>query len=338
MDATRPRPHILHAEPDGARGAVPLGLHEESSDPTNGCSRWPEHFRLRRDDGYMVRGRCNSPNKCGYCAGLAMMEHAEVLGIDAMTTGGPGLLAVLGTRSTLRDPKAFYRAREQVMRALRRRWPEVQYAALVEFTTGKGERSGGLRRPHWNLMLKGIPAGDVDQAREVIRRVWCDRVDALPAYQNIELVRDRGGIFKYLAKHFGKEEQAPPAGWAGHRFLHSRGYFPAGVAALRDQAREQLAFRRVIWMVEQNRPDHFDARDVHDVATEIHAERKSHAWKLHQIYELAGAPQPRVPPFDAYAAVAREGVRRCLDESDLAVGTVSRPESPADQSRRSSAR
>ena len=51
---------------------------------------------------------------------------------------------------------------------------------------------------------------------------------------------------RYLALHFQKESQAPPRGWKGHRFTSSRGYFPDGVAAARERARESLRVSRAV--------------------------------------------------------------------------------------------
>ncbi len=199
----------------------------------------------------MVRGRCRSTNLCEYCARLSAVENAEVLAIDAMASGGPQVYAVLTTGSAERDPAPFYKAREQVMRALKRRWPNVQYAAQVEFTTGRSARSQGRRHPHWNLLLKGIPSADVDEAREVAVRVWCARVDAVPAAQYVGLVEHVGGLMRYLALHFAKPAQAPPRGWRGQRFLHSRGYFAGGIVAARVEARDALQTRREVWKYEQ---------------------------------------------------------------------------------------
>ena len=310
MQDTPRRPAILHAEPDGAAGPAALGLHEESSDP-GGCKRFPENLRLLNETtGELVRGRCASPNKCEHCAHLAMMEHAEVLGIDAMTTGGPTIVAVLGTRSTSRKPSDFYEDRRQLVRGLKRRWPNVQYAALCEFTTGMGPKSGGRRRPHWNLLIKGIPEADVDQARDVLVRIWCDRVDALPKRQYVATIRSSGGLMRYLARHFGKQEQAPPAGWSGHRFLHSRGYFPDGIKPVRAQARDQLGFRRALWHVQQlaeRQGVDLWAWEIDDLARALHEAHKSDDWADHlvQLHPLAGGSEPataRRPPFAALAA------------------------------------
>jgi hypothetical protein len=175
---------------------------------------------------------------------LAAVENSELLALDALHGSAPAIWACLGTRTATLDPRPFYDARRLVMRALKRRWPEVEYACLVEFTTGYGPRSGGRRRPHWNLLLKGIPAADVDLARELVARVWCQHVDAAPGAQYVGVVSETGGLMRYLAHHFQKESQAPPPGWRGHRFIKSRGYLWAATPAARRAAREALRLKR----------------------------------------------------------------------------------------------
>jgi hypothetical protein len=162
----------------------------------------------------------------------------------------PEVWACLGTRTPTLDPKPFYQGRKQVFAALRRRWPEVELVNLREFTTGYGPRSGGLRRPHWNLLLKGVPSAAVGEAAEVVGRVWCQHVDAEPERQHVGAVYEAGGLGRYLALHFQKQEQAPPKGWKGHRFTSSRGYFPEGVKAARGRAKESLGLRREVWKLE----------------------------------------------------------------------------------------
>ncbi len=175
------------------------------------------------------------------------MENAELLALDALAGVAPGMWAVLTTRTPESKPAPFYKSREHVLRALRRRWPGCEYAALVEFTTGYGERSGGRRRPHWNLLLKGVPAEDLAAAEEVIAGVWCAREDARPEAQFVGLVGEMGGLMRYLALHFQKESQAPPPGWRGHRFLKSRGYLATSTPEARAAARASLRHKRELW-------------------------------------------------------------------------------------------
>jgi hypothetical protein len=226
----------------------PLDLHEGISDPrTSGCPRWPETMWLVSDQGEAVRGRCRATNQCAYCARLGAVENSELLALDALAGEAPSVWAVLTTRTADADPARFYESRRQVIRALRRRWPECEYAALVEFTTGYGPLSGGRRRPHWNLLLKGVPADALDQVGDVIRRVWCSREDAEPWAQHVGPVSEAGGLMRYIALHFQKESQAPPEGWRGHRFLKSRGYLAVSTPQAREEARRSLRHKREVW-------------------------------------------------------------------------------------------
>jgi hypothetical protein len=229
-------------------GAGRLDLHEEVSDPRgSGCSRWPEHLRLLNGStGELVTGRCGSTNLCDYCARLGAVEVSEVLALDALRGNAPALWVVLTTRTAAVEPRRFYRSREAVWKAVKRRWPHAEYAALVEFTTGYGPRSGGARRPHWNLLVKGVPVEDAEALQEVVVRVWCDREDAEPWAQYVGAVSEVGGLMRYVALHFLKESQKPPRGWRGHRFLKSRGYLGRPAAEARAEARSSLRLKRLL--------------------------------------------------------------------------------------------
>src|SRR4051794_6576327 len=177
--------------PAAAPEAAALDLHEGIG--TNGCSRWPESFRLRSTLGELVMGRCKAVNLCDYCARLAAVETSEVLAIDAMTNSSPALWSVLTTRTATLDVAAFKYARKVVARAVRSCWPDAQSATLVEFTTGLGKRAAGARRPHWNDMWKGVPVAAEDELHAVMADAWCRHVDALPAGQYVRPVPATAG-------------------------------------------------------------------------------------------------------------------------------------------------
>jgi hypothetical protein len=204
-------------------------------------------MRLVGSDGTVRRGRCRATNLCSYCAKLQAVENAEMLALDAVEHFAPEVWACVTTRSGDPRPSSFYLARKAVRKALRRRWPDCQDSTLVEFTTGYGPRSGGVRRPHWNALLKGIPSADVEEAQEVVARVWCGQVDAEVSRQHVGVVSDAGGLMRYLALHFQKESQSPPKGWRGHRFTSSRGYFPEGAAVARERAKRSLRLGRAVY-------------------------------------------------------------------------------------------
>lgn len=244
--------------PATAIEAPPLGSYEGLSeqgrfaDFRGGCPRWPEGLWLRWRRGEIsgiVPGRCGATNQCGYCAVQAAHETARMLSLDVVDDPSPRLLLVLGTRTVTEDTDPFYYARQEVIRQLRDRFGrEVEYASLQEFTTGFGPRSGGQRRPHWNLFVKGIVVELLDQVRELVRCVWCAHVDAEPEYQYVEALRDGAAAAHYVALHFQKEGQAPPQGWRGQRFNASRGYFGALTRAeARQRARASLQLDRELY-------------------------------------------------------------------------------------------
>ena len=185
-------------------------------------------------------------NRCEYCAKLAAVENCEMLVLDALNGNAPQIVAILGTRTPALDMDAFARAREYVVDAVRRRWPDAEYAYEVEFTTGYGPRSGGLRRPHWNWFWKNVPVEDVEQVAGVVVGAWCRHVDALPEHQYVAAIRNEIGLTKYVTEHFMKASQRPPAGFRGQRFCCSRRYFGEGVtvATARARARESLRRKR----------------------------------------------------------------------------------------------
>ena len=296
----------LSSSPAAAEGA-PLGLHEELWHPgadgpaTGGCICGPVGLRLRSEHGELVRPRGGCVNRCDHCAKLAAIENCEMLALDAVEGDAPAVLLVLGTRTAFPEipgdcecddlqgawrpgddapdvcercalsrgqMAGFYKGLKLVKRALRRKWPAVEYASLLEFTTGYGPRSGGQRRPHWNLLLKGIPAADAAPALETAARVWCQHVDAEPAAQHGRSIYSADGLFRYLALHFQKASQTPPAGFTGQRFNCSRAYFTGCTrATARARAHESLSMKREVWRAERATDAagellHADAYDV----------------------------------------------------------------------------
>jgi hypothetical protein len=215
-------------------------------------------MRLLSSTGALVKGRCGATNRCDYCARLAAVEIAERLSLDALEGGNaPTVWMVLTTRSANPDPSAFYEARRKLMLAIERRCAAVEWACVVEFTTGYGPRSGGRRRPHWNVLLKNVGNDDHTLAliEGAVRSVWCSRaeVNAEPQAQYVGAVEHQGGLTRYLALHFLKESQRPPDGWTGHRFTvskHTRtrpGYFAQPAWRSRRRAQESLRFKRALW-------------------------------------------------------------------------------------------
>jgi len=218
---------------------------------------------------------------------LAVRENMEVLTLDALYGEAPGLLAVLGTAAVTLDMSRFYVGRREVMRALRREWPEARYGCHVEYTTGDAERSGGDRRPHWNLLFKGIPAEDFEAAGEVIVSEWCRRVPtAAPEAQYVGAVRNEGGLIRYLSQHFGKVSQRPPEGFHGHRFVCSRDFLWLPTPDARAAARESLAAGRRLWKACQLLQDGGSAEDVEAFAAALNAEAEGRSWDLVEVVKV----------------------------------------------------
>ena len=260
-----------------AAGGRGLDRHTESSHPGLKCRRGDVGIWLLSSHGEMVCPCCGSVNKCEKALAVARQVKMQMLIEDAMAGNAPTILTVTTTRTSTLDMRGFYRARELVVRAIRRRWPDAEYDFELEFTTGYGPRAGGKRRPHGNTLWKNIPASCSDLVAEITARVWCQHVDALPEHQYCAPIATPAAAIKYLASHFTKASQRAPAGFTGHRSLSSRGYFPQGVVVARRQAKESLAARRI-------RHRAIDAGlQAHDVELVVHQEMRraaSTSWVL----------------------------------------------------------
>ncbi|MBJ7473334.1 MAG: hypothetical protein JHD16_18650, partial [Solirubrobacteraceae bacterium] len=286
---------------------------------------------LNETSGELIEGRCNSTNLCDYCSRLAAVLNAEMTIRDTLNGGAaPTIFCVLTTRTATLDMSGFYDSRRQVFKALRRRWPEVQIATVLEFTTGTGERAQGARRPHWNLLLKNVPADDVDQVADVITKVWCAREDALPRAQHFQRVHAIEGLSRYLMLHFQKYSQAPPPGFRGHRFTHTRGYFHEGTKATRAAAKEDLARKRALWRALGRG---LSGQAAEDAVTREREHAAQAQWRLLDIEAVrlaerrrTSARAPAAPSTAAHAEHAAVKARRPQDGQH-------RPQEPDDLGR-----
>lgn len=226
--------------------ALPLDLHEGICDPhadpvLDGCKRWPEVLRLLNESsGELIRGRCRATNLCRYCQKLYVVETVEMLTLDAMEHA-PSLWAVLTAREHLTRAETYGHLR-QLRKALRKRWPEVEWFTQVEF-----QRRGAL---HLNLLLKGVPVEHAVELHQAMCDSWCSRVDALPVGQWVGAIEDGVGVVRYISKmlaHGLKAEQAPPLGWRGHRTSQTRGYLVRPAGEMRQEARRSIRVKREIW-------------------------------------------------------------------------------------------
>lgn len=308
-----------------AAPGVALGKHEElppveRQGAKTGCTCGPAHLRLRSDHGELVKPRGKCVNQCSYCAKLAAVENCEMLVEDALQGDAPTIVMILGTRTATLDMDAFAAGRRMVARRLKARWPTFAYAYQVEFTTGYGPHSGGLRRPHWNWFVKGVPADCADELRAIAVPEWCRLVDAEPYAQYVAEINSAVGLTKYVTEHFMKASQAPPAGFRGQRFNCSTGYFGSITrATARARAKDSLALGREIWKARQLLGDD-QAHDVELLAQTAHRRNLATRWVLTS--ESGSRLSPAAIPLRTLRqrmALQREirGLRAARDRADL---------------------
>jgi len=193
-----------------------------------------------------------------------------MLTLDAMEWA-PTMWLVLTAREHL-TRKDTYGHLRQLRRALRRRWPSVEWFVQVEF-----QRRGAL---HLNLLIKGVPVEDVDELRDVAAATWCARVDAEPWAQWAEAMADGLGVVKYVSKmlaHGLKAEQAPPIGWKGHRTSQTRGYLVRPASEMRREAKASLRVKRELWRAEAEGLEGAEAIVVAELRAEVAAAAE---WQL----------------------------------------------------------
>lgn len=216
-------------------------MHEGICDPALGkCLRWPEHLRLvNHSTGELVPGRCRATNLCRYCQKLYVLETVEMLSLDAAEYA-PNLWMVLTARAHLTRKETHGHLR-QLRKAVLERWPDVAWFVQVEF-----QRRGAL---HLNLLVKGVPDGELEDFHAVIVGVWCRRVDAAPVGQWSGVIAEDQSVIRYLSKmlsHGLKAEQAPPIGWRGHRTSQTRNYLVRPASVMRLEARQAIRLKRLL--------------------------------------------------------------------------------------------
>jgi hypothetical protein len=225
---------------------------QRSGTGANGASttrRWcqvpsgDEGLRIVTSDGRMFRPACKRRD-CPRCWARRSRETARALVLDARQDC-PRYCMTLTTRTPWQDldPEAFRRGVAQVVQRLRRRYGRCEYFAAVEFTTGRGRRSGGHRRMHAHALLKMRDGLDVIEVEQLVRETW-QRADGAYVVEVAQLVTP-GAALGYLALHHRKPGQAPPAAWCGMTERSSRGYWHRPIADLREQARRELTVEAI---------------------------------------------------------------------------------------------
>lgn len=246
------------SEAGGYIGAVAvagggLDTHRERSDPGAWgplCDRVSGRYVLTNGEA-VAYVRCGN-RRCASCDLREALELGRVLSLDALLRPVEGLLTL-----TTADPadshrsEKFRRSFEQVVKALRRRWPGLEYLAFIEFTSGLAPSSGGYQRQHAHVLLRGLGGADLEAVRAVASEVWCARMGTANAAQDIRPINGPEGLMHYLAHHHRKPGQAPPEWWSGKRTRSSRGWWSRPIAELRQEAAEQLRQERVRWIAEQ---------------------------------------------------------------------------------------
>jgi len=177
--------------------------------------------------------------ECPVCCRKKARETARVLKLDA-EVDPPKHVLCLTTADPDTQPERFRRSKAAVAKRLRRLGFKFEWYGHIEFTTGLGRRSGGLRRMHEHAPVKGIPVPHREWIESVIRETWQETMPGRPWRVELKELHSFAGLVHYLSLHHGKVGQRPPAHWRGMHHRPSRGYFHRPVPELRQEAKAQL--------------------------------------------------------------------------------------------------
>jgi hypothetical protein len=233
--------------------------------------------------------RCGAPNRCDYCAWLSAIETTLALSLDARIGEPPRVGMLLTTRNPNTPAKTIRLGTQQVTRALRRRYPELQYSLFAEWTTGRAATSGGHRRLHLHGMLKGVEYDQVADLDHLVRDIWSGYTGA--QYIGFEPLRTVPDAIAYLARHHQKPDQAPPPGWSGRRLRTSRRYFNEPIAQLRAAAQTMIGHDAMVAGIFKDanlsdRPRSPSRRDLESIDVESLTAAIRHRRETHQPPEL----------------------------------------------------
>lgn len=228
----------------------PYDLLDEDARPVRDCAFRSKSMGWLTADGRFIGARCGASNRCAWCAFIYAIETAQCVYLDSERGGYPRVVVTLTTVNPDTSAADVRKAVEQVVRAVRRRAPDCEYLAFVEWTTGKGRAAGGRRRMHLHVLLKGVHAHHLrpetgEALESVVRRVWSERTGA----HRVEVaeIRSPWGAAKYLTHHHNKPSQAPPKSvQKGFKRLRpSKGYFGGRLTELRLEVRALEGDKRV---------------------------------------------------------------------------------------------
>lgn len=226
----------------GVKSATPLetGISATPATTGHGWGCWSSGSAFVWADGTTAPLRSKASNRCPGCARIAAYEAMTMLRQDAEEHSAPGHVVTLTSRDEI-DADAYREACRLFWRAFRRRWGAVEFCGFVEWTTGRGPRSGGIRRLHSHWLVKSLTLGAGDYVTRATTNLPCTCGDASRCVEcwtaahwrsltgawivQARELRSVGGVVGYLALHHEKMEQAPPAGWTGRRLRPSKGYF-----------------------------------------------------------------------------------------------------------------
>ena len=194
---------------------------------------------------------------------MATVEWATMVLQDAIAGSPPRLGLTLTTAKPTTDPAEFRYAVKEVRALLRRELGRVEDCGHIEFTTGKGKRSGGHRRIHQHSLVKlpdDVPVEQAQGLEPAIRSTW----ERLTGAHRVELaeLRTPAGAAHYLTHHHAKQVQCPPKGWTGRAYRPTQGYFAAPRAERLAAARAQLLDERLRRRVVANVRAELDAQEV----------------------------------------------------------------------------
>jgi hypothetical protein len=176
------------------------------------------------------------------------MVTATMVGLDA-AADQPRIVSTFTTRDRV-TPDRLRELTAQILRLIRTELGPVRCCSFLEFTTGAGPRSGGVRRPHLHTLWKD--AGP--EAAPVIAGIAGHVLErGVGAWRHdVEEIRSPAGATMYVARHHLKESQAPPRSWSGTRRVRpTRGYWSRPSKELRDHAKAIVRQKRTRARIER---------------------------------------------------------------------------------------